>query len=72
MLHIVDEFGSSWRVRGGDPASRLTSKLTRSGFQTIVLPFVTLATGRATDPAEWPQDIIARTRLADCLAVLKG
>lgn len=69
---IADEFGAAWRCRGGDPAARVTNRLVRSGYQTIVLPFLTLATGKITEPTEWPQDIITRTRLADCLLSLKG
>lgn len=69
---ITDEFGQQWRCRGGDPASRLVNRLSRMGYQTIVLPFVTLATGALAEPSEWPADIIARTRLADCVAALKG
>ena len=71
-MRVSDEFGAQWRVKGGDPAARVTNKLVRSGYQTIVLPFLTLATGKVTEPAEWPQDIVARTRLADCLLAVRG
>lgn len=71
-VKVNDEFGAQWKVRGGDPAARLTNKLLRSGYQTVVLPFLTLATGKVAEPAEWPANIISRTRLADCLLAVKG
>lgn len=68
---IQDEFGARWKVKGGDPGSRATNRLKRSGYEFVVLPLVTLATGRLADPVVWPESIIERTRLADCLAVMK-
>ena len=67
---ILDEFGARWKVKGGDPGSKVVNRLKRSGYEFVVLPLVTLATGSVTPPVEWPAGIIERTRLADCLAVL--
>jgi len=68
---IYDEHGHSWRVKGGDPAARLTNKLGRMNYRLIVLPLVTLATGTVSVPQAEPADPIHRVRLLDCLAALE-
>lgn len=69
-VDAYDEFMAGWKVPGGTPGSRVVNKLRRANYQFIVLPFITLATGVVTQPAEVPEDVIYSTRLADCLAVL--
>ncbi len=68
---IYDELGHPWRVTGGDPAARLVGALRRRRYELIVLPCLTLATGQLTEPAAEPDDVIRRTRLLDCLDVLR-
>lgn len=68
---IYDEYGNQWRVSGGDPASRLVSRLRRRGYELIVLPFWTLATGDlAYGGVSEPDDTVRAYRLLDCLEVV--
>lgn len=71
-MQVLDEFGQSWRYRGGDPCARLVNKLSRMNYRLVVLPFVTLATGKVTAPVQQPASVVHQTRLADCLAALNG
>ena len=57
---------------GGSPAARPVNMLKRRGYTLIVLPLRTLASGALAEPVEQPADIVRRTRLAECLEVLKG
>jgi len=67
---IFDEYGQPWKVKGGDPAARLISRLGRANYRLVVLPLQTLATGEIREPLANPDDPIHRVRLVDCLAVL--
>lgn len=69
-VQVFDEFGSRWKVSGGDPAAKTVNRLVRMNYRLVLLPFVTLATGRVVPPAQRPTDIIHDTRLYDCLAAL--
>ena len=71
-MNVYDEFGSRWAYRGGDPCARLVNKLSRMQYRLVVLPFVTLATGKVTAPVQPPASVLHQTRLADCLGALKG
>ena len=71
-VELYDELGNRWMIRGGMPANKFISKLTRANYRLIVLPLRTLATGVLAEPVEQPADIIRCTRLADCLLLLRG
>lgn len=73
---VEDEHGRPWKVNGGDPGAKLVNALRRQlpGVDFVVLPWYTLATGLSFDltPERLPPDLLRRTRLLDCLDVLKG
>ena len=72
-MRVYDEYGHQYKVIGGDPAARVIAKLTARNYSNpIVLPLITLVTGRAVEPAFYPDDIVRSTRLRDCLAALSG
>lgn len=73
-MRIHDEYGTSWVTRGGDPGMRLVNRLKSRlpGLDLIVLPRLSLITGALVDPDVLPDDIIYRTRLLDCVDLLKG
>lgn len=73
-MRIEDEYGRTWKVNGGDPAAKLVNGLKRRlpGLDFVVLPWYDLATGSISEPAAYPGDLLSRTRLLDCLDVLKG
>lgn len=70
MAQVEDEYGTNWLVKAGDPANSYINTLKAKGFELIILPRRTLATGELT-LTEWlPGDIMKEARLADSLGVL--
>ena len=70
-MKVYDEYGHTFKVQGGDPAARVIAKLTARNYSNpVVLPLVTLVTGKVVEPAAYPDDIVRSTRLRDCLAAL--
>ena len=66
---INDQFGNTWVVNGGEPASKAISRLRRKRYSYIVLPVALLATGAYVEvPAI--EEIIPRARMLDCLEEL--
>jgi hypothetical protein len=70
-MKILDNQKSEWRVTGGDPAMKAVNLLKRHGYELIVLPVKTLASGER--PTEKPviEDLILNLRLNECLLVLE-
>lgn len=64
--------GNEWRYKGGDPCARVVNNLARMNYQLVVLPFITLATGKPAEPVQQPASIVHQTRLRDCMAAVKG
>lgn len=71
-MQIWDEYSNPWRIKGGDPGMKFVNRLLRSRYQMIVLPLATLATGKLTEPAQTPDDIIHAARLRECIEVLSA
>lgn len=68
---VRDEYGRRWEVGTGAAASPLVNALTRRRYTTIILPRRTIASGTLYDPTILPESLKARTRLFDCLDLLK-
>lgn len=71
-MPVFDEYGNSWKVKGGDPAARLVNRLLRGNYRLVVLPLISLASGEISVPETQPADEIHRVRLLDCLQYLNG
>ena len=71
-IQVFDELNNSWRIVGGQPGMKLISKLTKANYRLIVLPITSLVSGMVTEPTVWPEDVILRTRMQDCLLLLRG
>jgi len=71
MVPIFDEFANQWKVKGGDPAARLTNRLLRGNYRLVVLPLVVLATGVIQPAQREPADPIHKGRMAQCLDYLE-
>ena len=69
-MKVYDEFGGGWKVKGGDPGARMVNRLARMNYQLVVLPFVSLATGKMPESVVYPADVIRSTRMADCISAL--
>ena len=66
---INDQFGNTWLVNGGEPASKAISRLRRKRYDYIVLPVALLATGSYVE-VPVVEDVTARTRMLDCIEEL--
>ena len=66
-MDVFDEYSNKWFVRGGMPAMSLVNRLHAANYTYIVLPAKTLATGKPITPSVFPEDVVAHTRLLDCL-----
>ena len=42
---VTDEHGWSWTIQPSDPVASLASRLTRLGYQSLILPRTTILTG---------------------------
>ena len=71
-VRIEDEEGRAWLVEKGDPAQPLIKLLVDRGYEYAVLP-ARLLCGiiDSSMPTSEPADLVRRTRLQDCLGVLK-
>jgi len=67
---IEDEYGVTWVTKRGDPGHTLVTKLKE--YTYIVLPRLTITTGRLTIPGATVDNVVRRTRLLDCMEVLLG
>jgi hypothetical protein len=73
-MPVRDEKGRTWKVSGGDPASKPVNLCHRMGYDLVVLPANVLRYGDIgiMDYAAEPDEYIDRIRMLDCLEVLNG
>lgn len=73
-MRVEDTEGRVWLVDKGDPAQPLIKLLAAKGYEWVVLPARLLcgilSASKMLDE-DVPTDLVRRTRLQDCLGVLR-
>lgn len=77
MTTTLDDHGTTWHVKPGDPGAKMVNELKKRGFEYIVLPRGSYISGEipeAGGPGEAEPmlrgETIPHVRLMDCLEVL--